>query len=368
VEAVAMTAPPKAGQPSAEQPMRARVGLEEWPPIRVRYGLELSDEQKPAGDHRTLQPGVASDLTYRNLFGLAASAGLAARYTKDFRATRGYLTIPAFFGLPLTSNLFLARSREQTGESAGLPIVVDRSDFTAEQRFRVRGRLQMAYSYNFERNRTFDVNARPEDPFAYDLTVNIARLMATGLFDSRDDLVDATRGMFFTSTFEQGVAALGSDLRFAKQFVEQTYYRTLGRRVVFATAARLGLGAGYGQDLIPSERFFAGGGNSVRGYAEGSLGPRSVFGDAAGGNAELVLNEELRFPVFWRLRGVAFVDAGNVFATVGDFALANLRASVGGGLRVQTPFALLRVDLGAPINRRAGESRARWFFSIGQMF
>lgn len=369
VEAVPIAASPEAGATPVEQPMRAQVTLDEWPPLRLRYGFQLDDQQKPAGEGagRQLRPGVAGDLTYRNLFGRAASAGVAARYTTDFRAARVFVTTPSLFGLPLTSNVYLSRSREQVG-SNDRPFVADKSDVTLEQRFRTRGRLQVAYGYSFQRNHTFDVNADPNDPFAFDIVVSVAKLTATGIRDTRDDLVDATRGQFLSSTFEYGVSALGSDLRFAKQFTELSYYRALGRGLVFATAGRLGLAAGYGQDLIPSERFFAGGGSTVRGYAESALGPRDVFGDAAGGNALLVLNEELRFPIVWRLRGVGFLDAGNAFAAVGDVAVADLRFGTGFGLRVQTPFALLRIDLGTPVGRRSGESRTRWFFSIGQVF
>lgn len=352
---------------SAEQPMRAQVTLDEWPPLRLRYGFQLDDEQRPASDGRRFRPGVAGDLTYRNLFGRAASAGVAARYTTDFRAARTFATTPSFFGLPLTSNLFLARSREDLGSSER-PFVTDKSEITMEQRFRARGRLQFAYGYNFQRNHTFDVNADPDDPLAFDLTVNVARLTVTSLVDTRDDLVDATRGHFFSATLEYGVSALGSDLRFAKQFVDQSYYRTLGRGFVFATAGRLGLARGYGQDLIPSERFFAGGGTTARGYGENSLGPRDFFGDASGGNALLVLNEELRFPIVRWLRGVTFVDAGNTFAAIGDLAFRALRVGAGVGVRVQTPFALLRVDFGAPVHRRTGERRMRWYFGIGQVF
>jgi outer membrane protein insertion porin family len=157
-------------------------------------------------------------------------------------------------------------------------------------------------------------------------------------------------------------------LRFAKYFFQQNYYRSIGRGVVFATSGRLGLAAGYGQDVISSEKFLAGGGNSVRGFTEDSLGPVDIFGDPAGGNALLVLNEEVRFPIAWRLRGVGFFDAGNVFAKPGDLTLGGLRAGLGVGLRVQTPFALLRLDLGTPLSARPGEARTRWFFSIGQSF
>ena len=368
IQAVPIDVVPAGSPPPAEQAVRARVTLEEWPPLRVRYGFEVDEDRKPASD-TVLRPGVAADATYRNVFGRAASTGIALRYTKDFEAARAFFSTPSFLGLPLTSNVFLSRSREQIGASTDRPFVVDKSEFTVEQRFRTGRRLQIAYSYNFQRNHTFDLHVDPNDPLAFVVPAqNIARLTATALVDTRDDLVDATRGVLVSSTFEYGAAALGSDLRFAKYFFQQNYYRTLGHRVVFATSGRLGLAAGYGQDVILSEKFLAGGGNSVRGFTEATVGPVDVFGDPAGGNALLVFNEELRFPIAWRIRGVGFLDAGNAFATIGDLGRGGLRAGAGFGLRVQTPFALLRVDLGTPLNRRPGESRARWFFSIGQSF
>ena len=72
--------------------------------------------------------------------------------------------------------------------------------------------------------------------------------------------------------------------------------------------------------------------------------------------------------IAWRFRGVAFLDAGNAFATVSQLDLAELRVGVGLGLRMKTPFALLRVDLGKPLDRRPGEPSFRWFASIGQAF
>lgn len=358
-------AAPAPAPPSVEQPIRARVTLEEWPPLRVRYGFELDEQIKPASEATTtLRPGVAADATYRNVFGRAGSTGLAARYSKDFSAARGFYSTPFFFGMPLTSNLFVARSREQLGTSTDRPFVLNKTEFTVEQKFRAWRLLQVAYSYNFQHNRTVVVN---QDPDLY-LPFNVARLTTTTLIDTRNDLVDATRGLLFSSTFEYAAGPLGSDLKFAKYFVQQNYYRTLVGSVVFATSGRLGLAAGFGEPLIGTEQFHAGGGNSVRGFSQDGLGPLDVFGDPAGGDALLVVNEELRFPIAWRFRGVGFLDAGNVFPTIHDFSLTTLRAGMGVGLRVQTPVALLRVDLGTPLWPREGETRLRWFFSIGQSF
>ena len=140
-------------------------------------------------------------------------------------------------------------------------------------------------------------------------------------------------------------------------------------RVVLASAAQLGLARGFDdQELVPIERFFAGGGNSVRGYDEDALSPRNRFGDVVGGNALLVLNEEVRFPIFKWFRGVGFIDTGQAFETVGSMTLKGLPVGTGVGLRVQTPIVLLRFDVGVPLDTTRGARSRRWFFSIGQMF
>ena len=99
---------------------------------------------------------------------------------------------------------------------------------------------------------------------------------------------------------------------------------------MLTSAVRLGLARTFeGEELIPSERFFAGGASSVRGYREEDLGPRSILGDASGGAALLIFNEELRFPIYRWLRGVGFVDLGNVYPTVDEISLADLQVGVG---------------------------------------
>jgi outer membrane protein assembly complex protein YaeT len=366
VEAMPIEAPDAAPAGEAEQPTRARVTVDEWPPLRIRYGFEVDDEAGPLSESRVLQPGAAADLTYRNVLGRAASTGLAFRYTKDFDAARVFWSMPSFLGLPLVSNVFVERSREEFYPDQARPYFANKLTFTAEQRFRAGRRLQLAYSYGFDRNQTIDANYNPDDPLSIDSTIDVAKLTGTALVDTRNDLVDASSGFMTSSTFEYGIGALGSDVRFAKYFFQQNYYRPLTGQLVFATSARIGLAAGFGQELIPSERFLAGGSNSVRGYAEDSLGPIDIFGP--GGNALLVFNEELRFPILGRFRGVGFFDAGNTFATVGDLSLRQLRSGIGIGLRVHTPFALLRGDIGTPIAPRPNESRLRFYFSIGQSF
>ena len=160
---------------------------------------------------------------------------------------------------------------------------------------------------------------------------------------------------------------LGSDVRFIKWLAQQSAYYPVGRGIVLAWNGRLGLADGFDQEIIYSERFFAGGGSSVRGYEQDSLGPRDFADFSLGGEALLVLNQEVRFPVWRWIRGVAFVDAGNVFTEPTRITLGDLAVGAGLGLRLSTPVGTLRFDFGVPVSQGGGLGAGRLHFSFGQM-
>jgi outer membrane protein insertion porin family len=129
------------------------------------------------------------------------------------------------------------------------------------------------------------------------------------------------------------------------------------------------------EDLPASERFFAGGDTTIRGFALDRVGEAKTIsprGFPRGGNAVLVMNVELRIPVWKEFGAALFSDGGNVFERVSDFDVSNLRGSYGFGLRYRSPIGPVRVDLGFKMDRRevAGdlEKRTALHFSIGQAF
>jgi len=249
--------------------------------------------------------------------------------------------------------------------SKSFSFVEDRWIATAEQEARWREALRLIWGYRYERTHVFEPDADPDDPFALDITLNIARLTSALTADTRDDPFAPRRGWFSGATLEYSAPILKSDLRFLKTLLQGYYFHAAGRAVL-ASAARLGTIAG--SNAVVSELFLAGGGTTVRGYAENSLGPRDFFGDPTGGRAMIILNQEVRFPIVWWFQGVGFVDAGNVFEKTSDLSLSNLKVGVGGGLRLNTPYALFRLDLGVPVRRRPGEPGARWYVSLGHIF
>ena len=129
-------------------------------------------------------------------------------------------------------------------------------------------------------------------------------------------------------------------------------------------------------DLPASERFFAGGDTSVRGYALDRLGTAATIdrnGFPKGGNAVIVLNSELRVPVWHDIGVVGFVDAGNVFDRVSNFDFGEIRPTTGFGLRYKSPIGPIRVDLGFKLDRQtlpdgSLERLTEVHISLGQAF
>jgi outer membrane protein assembly complex protein YaeT len=347
--------------------VRAEVTLQELAPYRFRYGFRVNDTITPIEIDRELRPALVVDFLRRNLFGHAISAGAAGQLEADRRLLRGVLTLPRFFGLPVTTNLFATTSREDFTPAGATPFVEDKSSITAEQRFAVSPKMAVTYSYEYSRSHVFEPEPLPGIP-PLELQAKVGRLTSTYAWDRRNDPFTPSSGWFHSSGVELGAKTLGSDLRFVRYLVQQYYYRQPHRRLVLASAARVGLGRGFDQDLIPSERFYAGGGTTVRGFAEDALGEADFFGDPRGGNSMLVLNQEARMFLFGWVHGVAFVDAGNVFPKASDFSLTHLEAGAGGGLRIHSPFALLRIDFGVPLTNRPRQSSGRWYFGIGHAF
>ena len=346
--------------------MRLRVTVEEWPAARLRYGFVVAEERPETNiEGRELVPGLSADLTRRTLFGRPIAVGGAVELQRRERRGRTFLNAPTFLGLPLESSLIAERSRE---EFQAASLVTNRSRVTWEQRTRVASNLTLSYAYTFERAHTVDTDPTDTGGLAFDLTINMARLNGSAAWDTRDDPSDTTRGLLASSSLEFAPENLGSDIRFIRQLAQAYAFRPW-RSAVFASAARVGVVVPLeGQELIPTERFFAGGSRTVRGVPEEGLGERDFFGSAAGGRMMVVLNQEVRVPVYKWVRGVAFVDAGNVFARPGDTSLRDLVGSIGFGLRLATPFALLRADFGKPIWGTSGPASGRWTFGIGQAF
>ena len=138
-------------------------------------------------------------------------------------------------------------------------------------------------------------------------------------------------------------------------------------------------------DLPLFDRYFPGGINSIRGFGERSLGPREpvtvlvddpdsptgvkpkTYFRPIGGSEELVLNNEITFPLVQQLnlKGVVFSDIGNAFTRKQGLDLADLRYSVGAGIRWRSPFGPIRIEMGRALNAKQDERTSTMHFSFG---
>ena len=263
-----------------------------------------------------------------------------------------------------------------------------------------RRRCASAAATRWARTRTFDEHSTEEDQSTID------RLFPrSGCRDSpapsattRATIsVDPTRGLFVNGEGTVAVRALGGQVGFMKAYDEAFAFRPLpgkpagrarhpgrgrsGRRLRAPGSARGSSGqpipgdAVSVEDLPASERFFAGGDSTIRGFALDSVGaPETISanGFPTGGNSLLLLSGELRFPVWKDFGAVLFVDGGNVFRRVTEFDAGELRGSVGFGLRYKSQVGTVRVDLGFKLDRRPNglppEGLTGIHFSIGHAF
>jgi outer membrane protein assembly factor BamA len=226
------------------------------------------------------------------------------------------------------------------------------------------------------------------DPQAIPLFSQPTRISLFGLAwvrDRRDAPADATRGNFNNISVDLAARTIGATASFLRVFGQNATYHRWGSRLVFVRSARLGMQTVLGQTLstdVPlPERFFAGGGTSLRGFGLNQAGPRDpVTGFPIGGFAMLVFNQQLQFPmrlpfVGSRMGGALFYDAGNVFSRfrtitlrtappkpVFDSAQPGLCVAncgneldyfshtVGFGLRYRTPVGPVSIDFGYQLN------------------
>ena len=352
----------------ATKPVVIEVAVREVQPYQVRYGASYDTEGKLGG---------VLDASAHNVFGKARVIGFASRYDAQVHEGRVYMSQPTLLHWPMqtTASIFY-RDERNPATQISEAFNVDRRGVSFQQERKLRNDYIWNYGYRFERARSFDPLGVGPEQF-----IKVSPLSSAFVRESRDEILDATRGSFISHAFSFSPQWLGSDDTYLKYFGQYFHYFPLQRerlrrfsnevirpRFVLATGVRLGLSKGMGTFVPASERFYAGGSTTVRGFEQNALGPVNPNGRPAGGDALVIVNTELRFPLVGIVDGVTFLDAGNVFQRTNDFSLSEIRKSAGIGVRLRTKWMLVRGDYGFVLDRREGERRGRFYFSIGQAF
>jgi outer membrane protein insertion porin family len=189
--------------------------------------------------------------------------------------------------------------------------------------------------------------------------------------DSRDSYLNPSNGKFIRLNSELG--AFG-DARYAKFGGQYQQYFALTKQYTFAFNADLGIGKGLnGQTLPFYKNYYSGGLGSVRGFEQGTLGPRDITGPVIGGAKKVTVNTEflLPFPGAGNdrsLRLYGFYDMGNVYGEFEKIDIAQLRSAYGVGLSWVSPMGPLRFAWARPLRSFPGDRIQQLQFQIGTSF
>jgi outer membrane protein assembly factor BamA len=243
---------------------------------------------------------------------------------------------------------------------------------------------QLQLRYDFNRTKLTKILV-PELVLPSDRSVDLSFVSGTIIRDTRDKPLDAHHGIYETIDVRIVPSAFGSSTNFTRLLGQAAYYKPL-HAIIFANSIRLGLAAPFANANVPtSQRFFAGGGTTLRGFPINEAGPVRYVpfctpGQTTncpqvpvpiGGNQLFIFNSEIRYPIpiINNLGGVVFYDGGNVYRRVNfpDF-IHNYTNTIGIGIRYSTPIGPIRADFGHNLDAARGISANQFFITLGQAF
>lgn len=208
-------------------------------------------------------------------------------------------------------------------------------------------------------------------------TSNSLQLFGSWTHDSRDNTLFPNKGVLQRISGEVSLPVL--DLQYYKIEYKHAWYKDVTKDVTFMLNGELGYADSYGSKKYPFfKNFYVGGVNSVRGYDNGSIGPRdfdpgSNEDFAVGGTTRIVGNAEVFIPVplikkSSQFRLSAFVDAGSVYGNNERIDLGELRYGAGVGISWFSPFGPLKLVFAKALNAQDTDDTQTLQFQLGSQF
>ncbi len=303
-------------------------------------------------------PNVRAGWEHRNIDGLGHKLTLQSKLSGDSQDAEARFLIPGWRRDDQTLRLQLRLGAESPeaydSRYAGAGVTVERK---LGPRWTVGAGVAFRYSLQEQKR--------------LDEIYHLLSFPSYALRDTTDNSMDPKQGSRLDLRAEPFVEVTDPTVSFLRGSVEWRGYRALDEDGYWVIAARLKLGTilGAGSDAIPpDERFYAGGGGSIRGFAYKTVSPLKGD-DPIGGRSLTEASIELRRRITEQLGAVVFVDAGNAFSTsIPDFG-EELRVGAGVGVRYFTPIGPLRIDVAVPLNPREElDDRFGVYVSFGQAF
>ncbi|MCI4661790.1 MAG: BamA/TamA family outer membrane protein [Neomegalonema sp.] len=337
---------------------------EDGGPHSVPILVEI-EERKP----RTVSAGLRYDtdngiearlgFVHRNLFGeneqldLRFDAGmLEQRFTASYRE-------PQFAqpGQDLTAGFSARHIEDEAYDETGATLTVGlEREVTEHWIIGLGGLLEAA--------RVTDLSG--------DADVFLAGVPGFARFDNTNDQLDPSKGSRWLFQLTPFAGLLDADTTtFLTADLSGSAYQALdeeGRYVIAGRARAASILSSRFEDVPANRRLYAGGGGSVRGFADRHVGPLDSDGDPIGGRSAAEIGAELRARLYGDFGAAAFVDAGAVSPQLLAFSNSDFLAAYGVGFRYYSPIGPIRFDVALPMNPRPSDDDFQFYFSIGQAF
>ena len=297
---------------------------------------------------------LGAEFRNRNVQGQATTMTLGGSYSGIARDLRASVGDPWFLGEQVAAEF--ATQYEWKDEESFVAEVTGGS-FVLSKKLGRNVTVESGYEYDHSYIETGDGKE----------TTETSDLFLGAVYDSRNDVLSASHGMYFGSQFDIASSHLGGVNDFTRVDLDWRGYARPRTGRVAALQLRAGWIEPYGDDSeVPvTERYLADRAGLVRGLPREALGPLDDAGTPTGGLALVLARCEVRFPVRRNLRGAAFADAGRVFGHIDDVRFSRLEVGAGLGLRFETRIGVLRFDVGMPLSR---EGDPQFYFGVGQAF
>ena len=262
------------------------------------------------------------------------------------------------------------------------------SEFDNWDEWRVGGRLSfqrkifddfttVALGYKYDVVRVKDVSHKVK-PYvkAHDLdgTSLVSQPSLMIARDTRDSILEPTQGYninFFSSITPE---ALGASATYYRLELKGSYYKSFFDKFLIASVgAKFGTVSTFGgSDEVPLfERYYLGGGNSLRGFDYRSVGP-TYNNETVGGLTMMLLTAEISHAIWGPIRGAVFCDAGGAWDHAYKVDFSNFNIGAGYGFRVKVPYlnVPIRLDIAYPFlnNQKGASNKVRLHFNVGAGF
>jgi translocation and assembly module TamA len=337
-----------ASAPSPDRTLPMYIEVKERTHRTIKAGLEYATDTGPGGSF---------SWEHRNLLGqgelLRTQVGInGVEQGADVR-----LVLPERFGLwSLTTEGGITRKETDAYDSRSITAgaTLDRN---------LTSWLRLGGGMRYRVNRVTDSDGDEE-------TYGLLSFPVFAKADRGIPLLDPTSGWRLSGELAPYVDTLGQNISFFKSRIQgSTYLPLYTKKLILALRGLYGSIGGTGLQNIPAdERFFVGGGGSVRGYGYQKAGELEDDDTPIGGLSAVECSAELRIRFTDTWGGVLFMDGGKAFEDSIPQDMTDLFWGVGGGVRYFTPIGPVRVDVGLPLERRGDDAPFQVYVSIGQAF